>query len=74
MVQALGLEIRTIEPEELQEFDALALVDVQPTVFGENPPARVLSVDVVIDHHPERSGYDAVIRDIRPPTAPPRRS
>jgi nanoRNase/pAp phosphatase (c-di-AMP/oligoRNAs hydrolase) len=24
-----------------------------------------MSVDVVIDHHPERSGYDAVIRDIR---------
>ena len=66
MVQALGLEIRTIEPADLQEFDALALVDVQPTVFGESPPARVLSVDVVIDHHPERSGYDAVIRDIRP--------
>jgi nanoRNase/pAp phosphatase (c-di-AMP/oligoRNAs hydrolase) len=66
MVQALGLEIRTIGTEDLHEFDALALVDVQPTVFGENPPARVLSVDVVIDHHPERSGYDAVIRDIRP--------
>ena len=66
MVRALGLEIRTIAPEELAEFDALALVDVQPTVFGENPPARVMSVDVVIDHHPERTGYDAVIRDIRP--------
>jgi nanoRNase/pAp phosphatase (c-di-AMP/oligoRNAs hydrolase) len=39
---------------------------VQPTVFGENPPARVRSVDVVIDHHPERSGYDAVLKDIRP--------
>jgi nanoRNase/pAp phosphatase (c-di-AMP/oligoRNAs hydrolase) len=66
MVQALGLEIRTVTPEELDEFDALALVDVQPTVFGDSPPARVLSVDVVIDHHPERTGYDAVIRDIRP--------
>ncbi len=66
MVQALGLEIRTVTPEELEEFDALALVDVQPTVFGDSPPARVLSVDCVIDHHPERTGYDAVIRDIRP--------
>src|SRR4029453_17114332 len=56
----------TVTPEELGEFDALALVDVQPPVFGESPPARVLSVDVVIDHHPERGGYDAVIRDIRP--------
>ncbi len=66
MVQALGIEVRTVTPEELDEFDALALIDVQPTVFGESPPARVLSVDVVIDHHPERTGYDAVARDIRP--------
>jgi len=66
MIKALGIEIRTVTPDELNEFDGLALLDVQPTVFGENPPARVRSVDVVIDHHPERSGYDAVIRDIRP--------
>ncbi len=65
MVKALGIEVRTITPEDLDEFDGLALVDVQPTVFGENPPPRVLSVDLVIDHHPERSGYDAVIKDIR---------
>jgi nanoRNase/pAp phosphatase (c-di-AMP/oligoRNAs hydrolase) len=66
MIQALGLEVRSVKPDQLEEFDGLALVDVQPTVFGENPPARVRSVDVVIDHHPERSGYDAVIKDIRP--------
>ncbi|TMA35169.1 MAG: hypothetical protein E6J87_04615 [Deltaproteobacteria bacterium] len=66
MVRALGVEIRTVTPEELAEFDAIALVDVQPPVFGESPPARVLSVDAVIDHHPERGGYDALIRDIRP--------
>jgi len=64
-VRALGVEIRTVTPDELAEFDAIALVDVQPPVFGETPPARVLSVDVVIDHHPERGGYDAAIRDIR---------
>jgi nanoRNase/pAp phosphatase (c-di-AMP/oligoRNAs hydrolase) len=66
MIQALGIEVRIVTPDELDEFDALALIDVQPTVFGETPPARVMSVDVVIDHHPERTGYDAVIRDIRP--------
>jgi nanoRNase/pAp phosphatase (c-di-AMP/oligoRNAs hydrolase) len=65
MVEALSIEVRTVKPEQLDEFDGLALVDVQPTVFGENPPARVLSVDVVIDHHPERTGYDAVLKDIR---------
>lgn len=67
MVAALGIEVRTVTPAELEEFDGLALVDVQPPVFGESPPARVLSVDVVIDHHPERGGYDAVLRDIRTP-------
>jgi nanoRNase/pAp phosphatase (c-di-AMP/oligoRNAs hydrolase) len=66
MVEALGIDVRTVTPEELEEFDGLALVDVQPSVFGENAPARVRSVDAVIDHHPERSGYDSVIRDIRP--------
>jgi len=66
LVQAVGIDVRVIQPDELDEFDGLVLVDVQPNVFGENPPARVLSVDAVIDHHPERTGYDAVIRDIRP--------
>ena len=66
MVDALGIEVRTVTPDELDEFDGLALLDVQPTVFGESPPARVLSVDIVIDHHPERTGYDSVIKDIRP--------
>jgi len=66
MVEALGIEVRTIGPEELDGFDGLALVDVQPTVFGDNPPPRVASVDAVIDHHPERTGYQAALRDIRP--------
>ena len=66
MVDALGIDVRTVTPDELDEFDSLALLDVQPTVFGESPPARIRSVDAVIDHHPERTGYDTVIRDIRP--------
>ncbi|NRA09236.1 MAG: DHH family phosphoesterase [Myxococcales bacterium] len=66
MVQALGIEVRVLSEEELEEFDALALVDVQPTVFSEEPPERLREVEVVIDHHPERSGYETVIRDIRP--------
>jgi len=65
MVAALGLEVRTIEPSALDEYDGLALVDVQPSVFGESLPARLREVDVVIDHHPERPGYEATIKDIR---------
>ncbi len=66
LVKALGIEVETISHEELEEFDGIALVDVQPNVFGDEPPARLRSVDAVIDHHPERTGYDSVIKDIRP--------
>ena len=65
LLRALGIVVRTVTSEDLDEFDGLVLVDVQPNVLGEPPPARLLSVDAVIDHHPERSGYDAVLRDIR---------
>ncbi len=65
MVKALGIDVRTLTPEELDEFDGLVLVDVQPTVFGDPPPTRVTMPDAVIDHHPERSGYDAVLGDVR---------
>ena len=66
LVEALGIEVHVISPDELEEMDGLVLVDVQPNVFGEEPPERLLEVDAVIDHHPERTGYDALIRDIRP--------
>jgi len=66
MVEGIGLEVQTIVPDELAAFDGLALVDVQPNVFGEVTLEGLRSIDVVIDHHPERSGYDATVRDIRP--------
>jgi nanoRNase/pAp phosphatase (c-di-AMP/oligoRNAs hydrolase) len=65
LCDAIGIEVRVITPEEINEFDGLVLVDVQPNVFGDSPPERLESIDVVIDHHPERTGYNATIRDIR---------
>jgi nanoRNase/pAp phosphatase (c-di-AMP/oligoRNAs hydrolase) len=65
MVAALGIEVRTVSPSGLDEFDGLALLDVQPAVFGETPPPRLREVDVVIDHHPERPGWSAGMRDLR---------
>ncbi len=65
MVEALGIEVKTVHPDELDTYDGLALVDVQPTVFGDDASERARKVDLVIDHHPERSGYEAAIRDIR---------
>ena len=65
LCEAVGIDVKVIAPEEIADYDGLVLVDVQPNVFGENPPARLSSIDLVVDHHPERSGYDAAIRDIR---------
>jgi len=66
MVSALGIEVKQVKPAELDQFDGLALLDVQPPVFGEPVPERLRRPDVVIDHHPERPGYEARVRDIRP--------
>lgn len=65
MVEALGIEVRTIAQDELSEFDGLALLDVQPNVFGDALRERLREIDIVIDHHPERGGYEAVHKDIR---------
>ncbi|HEB89070.1 MAG TPA: hypothetical protein ENI85_05825, partial [Deltaproteobacteria bacterium] len=65
LCDAIGIEVRVITPDEINEFDGLVLVDVQPNVFGDDPPERLREIDVVVDHHPERTGYHATIQDIR---------
>ncbi len=65
LCEAVGIDVKVISPEEINDYDGLVLVDVQPNVFGDDPPARLSRVDLVVDHHPERSGYEATIRDIR---------
>lgn len=62
MVKLLDLKIETIAPDQLKHFDKIALVDVQPHYFQGLLP----HVDLVIDHHPEQSGHNAVFQDIRP--------
>ena len=62
MVKLLDLKIEKVAPEQLREFERIALVDVQPHYF----PGLLPHVDLVIDHHPEQSGYNAIFKDIRP--------
>ncbi len=62
MVNLLDLQVESITPASLKDFDRIAMVDVQPHYFG-NLTDRV---DLVIDHHPEQPGYTAVFKDIRP--------
>ncbi len=60
MVNLLDIHVETIAPESIQEFDRVCMVDVQPHYFP-----GLDRVDLVIDHHPEQHGYNAVFKDIR---------
>jgi nanoRNase/pAp phosphatase (c-di-AMP/oligoRNAs hydrolase) len=62
MLNLLDIHVETITPQNLAEYDRIAMVDVQPHYFG----GLIDRVDLVIDHHPEQTGYTAVFRDIRP--------
>jgi nanoRNase/pAp phosphatase (c-di-AMP/oligoRNAs hydrolase) len=62
MVKLLDIGMEVIKPEAVHDFDRVAMVDVQPHYF----PGLIERVDLVIDHHPEQAGYNAVFKDIRP--------
>ncbi len=61
MLQMLDIHVEVMTPEQITAFDRIAMVDVQPHYFGN----AIDRVDLVIDHHPEQSGYTAVYKDIR---------
>jgi nanoRNase/pAp phosphatase (c-di-AMP/oligoRNAs hydrolase) len=62
MAHLLDLQVETIKPDQFEEFDRIAMVDVQPHYFA----GMIDRADLVIDHHPEQHGYNAVFKDIRP--------
>jgi len=62
MLNLLDLHVEQVTPAQLNEYDRVAMVDVQPHYFG----GVIDRVDLVIDHHPEQPGYSAVFKDIRP--------
>jgi nanoRNase/pAp phosphatase (c-di-AMP/oligoRNAs hydrolase) len=62
MLKLLDLQIEVMTAAQIKSFDRIALVDVQPHYF----PGLLPQVDLVIDHHPEQAGYNAVFKDIRP--------
>ena len=62
MANLLDIQVELVTPAQFAEFNRIATVDVQPHYFG----GLLDRVDLVIDHHPERPGYSAVYKDIRP--------
>jgi nanoRNase/pAp phosphatase (c-di-AMP/oligoRNAs hydrolase) len=61
MMNLLDINVEIVTPSQLEEFDRIAMVDVQPHYFA----GVIDRVDLVIDHHPEQPGYTAVYKDIR---------
>jgi nanoRNase/pAp phosphatase (c-di-AMP/oligoRNAs hydrolase) len=62
MTRILDIDVERIEPSAVAGFDAVAMVDVQPSFFEE----RIGDVALVIDHHPEEQPVTARVKDVRP--------
>jgi nanoRNase/pAp phosphatase (c-di-AMP/oligoRNAs hydrolase) len=64
-VNVLDLDLRNVDsPDELDEFDGLALVDHSRPGVNDQLPEDA-EVDVVIDHHPPRAPIEAGFVDLR---------
>jgi nanoRNase/pAp phosphatase (c-di-AMP/oligoRNAs hydrolase) len=61
MANMLDIHVEKVTPATFHEFDRIATVDVQPHYFG----GMLDRVDLVVDHHPEQTGYSAAYKDIR---------
>ena len=61
MVELLDIDVAEIGEDDVAGFDRIAVVDTQPHIFE----GKVRDVDLVVDHHPPRSGYTSIFRDIR---------
>jgi len=61
MLKLLEIGVDTVTPDQFASYEKVALVDVQPHYFGD----ALRHVDLVVDHHPETSGYTAMFKDIR---------
>jgi len=66
MVRTLGLDPVPLSTLDVNEFDAVALIDAQPGT-GNNPVVADAAIRAVIDHHPLLASLDNVsFVDVRP--------
>src|SRR6476469_6396934 len=61
MANLLDIHVESVTPADFHSFQRVAMVDVQPHYFT----GQVERVDLVIDHHPEQTGYSSIFKDIR---------
>ncbi|MEK6561142.1 MAG: DHH family phosphoesterase [Nitrospirota bacterium] len=65
MLRLLDIQVEKITPEVIRKYDGLCMLDVQPPHLFTNLTQGINMIDVVIDHHPEKPGYQAIIKDIK---------
>ena len=62
-IREMKVEIQMLDKVDLREFRLIALVDAQPTFFGEE--LGELKPQIVIDHHPCKTVWHASLADVR---------
>lgn len=65
MLRLLDIQVEKITIDVIRKYDGLCMLDVQPPHIFTNLNQGINMVDVVIDHHPEKPGYQAKIKDIK---------
>jgi nanoRNase/pAp phosphatase (c-di-AMP/oligoRNAs hydrolase) len=63
-IREMKVEIQMLDKIDLKEFRLIAVVDAQPTFFGE--ALGGIKPQIVLDHHPCKTVWHASLADIRP--------
>jgi len=63
-IREMKVEIQMLDKVDLREFRLIAVVDAQPTFFGE--ALGEVKPQIVIDHHPCKTIWHASLADVRP--------
>lgn len=65
-IRAMKLDIQLLNKIDLSQYGLVALVDAQPTFFGQTPGNIPIQPQIVLDHHPCTTVWHAELADIRP--------
>ena len=63
-IREMKVEVQMLDKVDLGEYRLIAVVDAQPTFFGEL--LRGVKPQIVLDHHPCKSTWHASLADVRP--------
>jgi nanoRNase/pAp phosphatase (c-di-AMP/oligoRNAs hydrolase) len=63
-IREMKVEIQMLDKIDLTEFRLIAVVDAQPTFFGE--ALGEIKPQIVLDHHPCKTVWHASLADVRP--------